>query len=88
MADHIIRTISDFHDSVCCEPMHTDVFTVYSSKKEDEVFRGTLDELLNSEYADIELASWDLAPQEGVLMCFNLDDEDYEYEDEEEDNDE
>lgn len=89
MSDLIVRTISDFSDYICGEPMSDDLFTVWSSQKEEEVFKGTWDELLESEYAYIELASWDLHPEPDVIICFNLEDEDYEYdEDEDEEEDE
>lgn len=83
------ETISEMKDwAVCGEPGDEVQFEVYSSKRGETVFEGTWDELLESRWAIIPLGSFDLAPREGFVMCFNLDDEDYEYEGEEDEEEE
>lgn len=74
--------INDFSDFVCNRPMDDDLFTVFSLGQGEEVFRGTWDELMDSEYTDCCIVSIDLHPEAKVLICFNLDDE---YETEEDD---
>lgn len=77
------ETINEMNDvAVCGEPNRDAKFEVFSAQKGDTVFEGTWDELLDSPYADIPLASFDIACREGFIMCFNLDDEDWEYEEE------
>lgn len=73
---------------VCGEPQGDEMFEVYSTQKGETVFEGTWEQLLESPYVDIPLASFDIASREGFIMCFNLSDEDWDYDDEEEDEDE
>ena len=83
------ETIEEMKDwAVCGEPSSTAKFEVYSAKRGETVFEGTWDELLDSRWAIIPLASFDIGSRDGFLMCFNLDDEDYEYEGEEDEDEE
>ena len=72
-----IETIRDFGYMLCSEPPTEDLFTVFSLKSGKEVFCGNWNALLDSKYADKELASWELHPRQDILICFNLNDERY-----------
>ena len=77
-------TIAEFEFFLCGNPRTDAKFKVYSLKREEYVYEGDWYDLLDSRWADMPLASIDLADELDTIMCFNLADEDWDYSDEEE----